>query len=119
MRLWLYYMLEAIWLYHENMQILENKHVFEILITQKLLKCPKDPFVRSAFICFLAHIVSYLDQSMPAVLRRQQFALNDKVLLLYHWANFKRILMRQKIVTRGRDFSHNKNFEDFLLWNRW
>ena len=30
------------------MQNLENLDVFEILITQKLLKCPKDPFVRSA-----------------------------------------------------------------------
>ena len=29
------------------MQNLENLDVFEILITQKLLKCPKDPFVRS------------------------------------------------------------------------
>ena len=44
-------MLEAIWLYHENMQNLENMDVFEILITQKLLKCSKDPFVRSALIC--------------------------------------------------------------------
>ena len=30
------------------MQNLENLYVFEILITQKLLKCAKDPFVRSA-----------------------------------------------------------------------
>ena len=30
------------------MQNLENLDVFEILITQKLLICPKDPFVRSA-----------------------------------------------------------------------
>ena len=30
------------------MQNLENLDIFEILITQKLLKCPKDPFVRSA-----------------------------------------------------------------------
>ena len=50
LRLWLYYMLEAIWLYHKNMQNLKNRDVFEILITQKLLKCPKDPFVRSALI---------------------------------------------------------------------
>ena len=34
------------------MQNLENLDIFEILITQKLLKCPKDPFVRSALICF-------------------------------------------------------------------
>ena len=32
----------------KNMQNLENLDVFEIWITQKLLKCPKDPFVRSA-----------------------------------------------------------------------
>ena len=30
------------------MQNLENLDVFGILITQKLLKCPKDPFLRSA-----------------------------------------------------------------------
>ena len=30
------------------MQNLENLDNFEILITQKLLKCPKDPFLRSA-----------------------------------------------------------------------
>ena len=30
------------------MQNLKNVDAFEILITQKLLKCPKDPFVRSA-----------------------------------------------------------------------
>ena len=34
----------------KNMQNLENLEVFEILITQKLLKCPEDPFVRSALI---------------------------------------------------------------------
>ena len=32
------------------MQNFKNLDVFEILITQKLLKCPKDPFVRSALI---------------------------------------------------------------------
>ena len=30
------------------MRNLENLDVFESLITQNLLKCPKDPFVRSA-----------------------------------------------------------------------
>ena len=35
------------------MQNLENLDVFEILITQKLLKCLKDPFVRSALIFML------------------------------------------------------------------
>ena len=44
----MYYILEAIWVYFKNMQNLENLDVFEILITQKLLKCPKDPFLRSA-----------------------------------------------------------------------
>ena len=34
------------------MQNLENLDVFEILITQKLLKCLKDPFLRSALIYF-------------------------------------------------------------------
>ena len=37
------------------MQNLENLDVFEILITQKLLKCLKDPFLRSALKYFLAH----------------------------------------------------------------
>ena len=32
------------------MQNFKNLDVFEILITQKLLKCPKDPFLRSALI---------------------------------------------------------------------
>ena len=32
------------------MENFENLDVFEILITQKLLKCPKDPFLRSALI---------------------------------------------------------------------
>ena len=32
------------------MQNLENLDVIEILITQNLLKFPKDPFVRSALI---------------------------------------------------------------------
>ena len=43
-------MLEAIWLYSKNMQNLENLDILEILITQDLLKCAKDPFVRSALI---------------------------------------------------------------------
>ena len=46
------------------MQNLENLDVFEILITQKLLKCPKDPFVRSALIYnfrlnFFAYLILY------------------------------------------------------------
>ena len=43
-------MLEAILLHCKNMQNIEILDVFEILIAQKLLKCPKDPFVRSALI---------------------------------------------------------------------
>ena len=38
------------------MQNLENMDVFEILITQKLLKCKKDPFVRSALIYIYIYI---------------------------------------------------------------
>ena len=37
--------------YCKNMQNLENLNVFEILITQNLQKCPKDPFVRTGLIC--------------------------------------------------------------------
>ena len=37
-----------------NMQNLENLDVFEILITQKLIKCPKDTFVRSVLIYMYA-----------------------------------------------------------------
>ena len=35
----------------KNMQNLENLDVFKMLILQNLLKCPNDPFVRSALIC--------------------------------------------------------------------
>ena len=38
------------------MQNLENLDVFEILITQKLLKCLKDPFLRSALIYIYIYI---------------------------------------------------------------
>ena len=41
------------------MQNLENLDVFEILITQELLKCPKDPFVRSMLIYFQNSIPSF------------------------------------------------------------
>ena len=46
------------------MQNLENLDVFEILITQKLLKCPKDPFVRSAlkYFCPLLNAISTIIQ---------------------------------------------------------
>ena len=40
----------------KNMQNFENLDVFEILITQKLLKCPKDPFLRSALI-YIFHVI--------------------------------------------------------------
>ena len=50
-------MLETIRLYHKNMQNLENMDVFEILITLKLLKCPKDPFVRSALLYILILLI--------------------------------------------------------------
>ena len=41
------------------MQNLEILDVFDFLITQKLLKCLKDPFVRSALICiYAAYIIS-------------------------------------------------------------
>ena len=38
----------------------ENLDVFEILITQKLLKCLKDPFLRSALI----YIYIYINHSL-------------------------------------------------------
>ena len=41
------------------MQNFENLDVFEILITQKLLKCPKDPFLRSALIYFNPLMMGY------------------------------------------------------------
>ena len=51
------------------MQNLENLGVFEILITQKLLKCPKDPFVRSALIYKKAKnlVVTHSKHSMAIV----------------------------------------------------
>ena len=53
------------------MQNLENLDVFEILIAQKLLKCPKDPFVRSALICIFAVIflseINLLNRSSSVV----------------------------------------------------
>ena len=40
------------------MQKLENLDIFEILITQKLLKCPKDPFVRSTLVYMCVYVYS-------------------------------------------------------------
>ena len=45
------------------MQNFENLDVFEILITHKLLKCPKDPFLRSALIFNLYHEYSVSEVS--------------------------------------------------------
>ena len=65
LRLWLYNMLEAIWLYCKNMQNLEKLGVFEILITQKLLMCPKDPFVRSALIYIYIYKIGLGQKKSP------------------------------------------------------
>ena len=56
------------------MQNLENLDVFEFLITQKLLKCPKDPFVRSALKCMfhfvdeLQKYVYFVDKLKPSII---------------------------------------------------
>ena len=55
------------------MQNLENLDIFEILITQKLLKCPKDPFVRSALIYI------YIDLSL-SVTCVFEGSLNDVIM---------------------------------------
>ena len=59
-------MLEAIWLYGKNMQNLENLYVFEILITQKLLKCPPEWL----FCKIRAQILSYLIASQSCRTRQ-------------------------------------------------
>ena len=41
----------------QNLAILD---VFEISITQKLLKCPKDPFVRSALKCMQNNVFVFI-----------------------------------------------------------
>ena len=41
---------------------LDNLDLFEILITQKLQKCPKDPFARSALIFLLDLARNYIRQ---------------------------------------------------------
>ena len=56
------------------MQNLENLDVFEILITQKLLKCPKDPFVRSALKCML-YISCHFRSLKPLTLRMDRAKL--------------------------------------------
>ena len=44
-----------------NMQNLENLDVFEFLITQKLLECPKDPFVRFALnYIFVGRLINFV-----------------------------------------------------------
>ena len=94
------------------MQNLENLDIFEILITQKLLKCPKDPFLRSALIYILANIPGKsMNKNNPeAVLKilvmvlacaarvREPHAIHDKILLKHfsayeyiyctHWKHF-------------------------------
>ena len=73
-------MLEAIWLYCKNMQNLENLAVFEILITQNLLKCPKDPFVRSALI-FIFVVMNCKQKNLETV-------------YLYIWLNSSSTLVK-------------------------
>ena len=51
------------------MQNFENLDVFEILITQKLLKCPKDPFVRSALKYIRSNTQLYYNSFLPSVVR--------------------------------------------------
>ena len=46
----------SILIYFKNMQNLENLDIFEIFITQKLLKCLKNPLVRSVLKYFLQFI---------------------------------------------------------------
>ena len=63
------------------MQNLENMDIFEILNTQKLLICPKDPFVRSALICILT-----ADDTVKPVLcsllkRRPKIGFHDQLSL--------------------------------------
>ena len=45
------------------MRNLDNLDVFEILITQKLLKCPKDPFVRSSLKCIYSNVTSHPERT--------------------------------------------------------
>ena len=69
------------------MQNLENLAVFEILITQNLLKCPKDPFVRSALIYTfiltrsslgLLHVIFHLliPELYPLIYAKNSFLFN-------------------------------------------
>ena len=62
------------------MQNLENLDVFDILMTQKLLKCPKDPFVRSALIYF-DHKLPGLPPSLPL------FSTTKGYTLMGEWEN--------------------------------
>ena len=63
------------------MQNLENLGVFEILITQKLLKCLKDPFLRSALICMsIKALDKRLSQPLSGILLRVR---NRKIFFLF------------------------------------
>ena len=64
------------------MQNLENLDVFEILITQSLLECPKDPLVRSALIFFLSKdsLLSLNDSAFHVLFRNMLMSSLDNCL---------------------------------------
>ena len=61
------------------MQNLENLDNFEILITQKLLKCPKDPFLRSALICKFKFLVICKNNDLTPIYEPWQKISNNVV----------------------------------------
>ena len=63
----------------KNLEILD---IIEILITQKLLKCPKDPFVRSAIICI------YIDKIKVGIVTSHFTEICIRVMALYLRQNF-------------------------------
>ena len=64
------------------MQTLENMDVFEILITQKLPKGPKDPFVRSALNCFFYFMTTKFKLVLlPKIILKITYS---KSCILYH-----------------------------------
>ena len=73
------------------MQNLEILDVFEILITQKLLKCPKDPFVRSALISYLNHL------DPMDVLHPYQLYQSISVLRVVEWYYFLFLKLKENI----------------------
>ena len=77
------------------MQNLENLGVFEILITQKLLKCLKDPFLRSALICMsIKALDKRLSQPLSGLLLRVR---NRKIFFLFLNQNMLWVLKRTNI----------------------